>query len=283
MYFVVALAMVYSSLMFCVHESTKFLLSRGRYDEARQIFAKIAQRNVVRGTFSERFSMEVENNSASSSESPQASEVQRKGSLKDLCIDKKLRRNLMLATYLWITVSFNYYLISFYMKYINGSIYLNNFLSALADFLGNLSAGFVITKAGMKRSIFGYYALTGIFGFGLIFTQDNAIIVPICVFVSKFGISSAFNGMYLSSPMLFPPYLLSTSFAVCNVLARAATIVSPMVAELEGAVPMVLVLGMSILAMILVPFLIIQREEQGNDAKKRLVRNEISQREKKTS
>ena len=86
--------------------------------------------------------------------------------------------------------------------------------------------------------------------------------MPICVFTAKIGISGAFNGVYLSSPALFPPRLLSTAFGLCNVFARAVTIVAPMVAEVEGAVPMILMCSLSLASLVLVPMMIIPKPQK---------------------
>ena len=72
--------------------------------------------------------------------------------------------------FLWISASFNYYLISYYMKYVEGSLYLNNILSQVAELFGYLISGFVINRFGLKRSLMAYFGLAGLFGFGLIFT-----------------------------------------------------------------------------------------------------------------
>ena len=44
-YFAIVYSFVSASLMFCVYESTKYYVSRGRYDEARRTLTKIARHN----------------------------------------------------------------------------------------------------------------------------------------------------------------------------------------------------------------------------------------------
>ena len=48
--------------------------------------------------------------------------------------------NLLSFTILFSIVSFNYYIISFYMKYIGGDIYINMIASAFSDMVGNILA-----------------------------------------------------------------------------------------------------------------------------------------------
>ena len=104
--------------------------------------------------------------------------------------------------------------------------------------------------------------MTALFGLGLIFTLANPIIVPLCVFASKFGLAGAFNGVYLSSPWLYPPGLLSSAFGLCNVSARTVTIIAPMVAEIEGAVPMIMMCSLSLISMVLIPLMKISQSQE---------------------
>ena len=59
------------------------------------------------------------------------------------------------------------------------------------------------------------------------------------VLLAKFGISIAFNNVYLATPMAFPTALTGTAFGICNVVARVATVLSPLIAETPFPAPMV--------------------------------------------
>jgi hypothetical protein len=50
---------------------------------------------------------------------------------------------------------------------------------------------------------------------------------------SKFGISSVYNIAYIGNTEIFPISVVATSFGVCNLISRLATIFSPFVAELQ--------------------------------------------------
>jgi purine-nucleoside phosphorylase len=66
-----------------------------------------------------------------------------------LCSDKKLRNNLIASVYLSSAVGFSYYLITFYIKYFKGNIFVNFASIGVAD-----AIGFVfITKLTPKYNI----------------------------------------------------------------------------------------------------------------------------------
>lgn len=78
---------------------------------------------------------------------------------------------------------------------------------------------FVIALVGMNSLIF--------------FDTENQLLLCLFVLGSKFGVSCAFNLAYIGNNILFPVKILGTSYGVCNVFGRLATIFSPLVAELK--------------------------------------------------
>lgn len=55
--------------------------------------------------------------------------------------DPVLKQNLLTSCALWMTAAFNTFLITFYLKYIPGSIYVNNMYFSGSDLVGFLMAG----------------------------------------------------------------------------------------------------------------------------------------------
>jgi hypothetical protein len=56
--------------------------------------------------------------------------------------------------------------------------------------------------------------------------------IALFILGSKFGISSVYNIAYIGNTEIFPISVVATSFGVCNLVSRLATIFSPFVAEL---------------------------------------------------
>ena len=68
------------------------------------------------------------------------------------CSDKSLLINLILMTVFWTAGSFNYYIITFYLKYIPGNIYVNTTLSSFAEVAAYIGSGLLFNIFGVKLS-----------------------------------------------------------------------------------------------------------------------------------
>jgi hypothetical protein len=81
-------------------------------------------------------------------------EQQLNGSLKDLV---KIRRhfiNLLILVYIWIASSFNMYLLTYNLKYIQGDFFRNNIVSASTDIPVCILGGVLYHKLGIKLTLF---------------------------------------------------------------------------------------------------------------------------------
>ena len=74
-------------------------------------------------------------------------------------------------------------------------------------------------------------------------------------FVTRFGINCAFSLCYIITAEYFPPIVCSRVFGICNLFARLATILSPLLAEVTPPVPMVIYIMICIILMIASLFL----------------------------
>ena len=100
----------------------------------------------------------------------------------------------------WTASSFNYYLITFFLKYIPGNIYTNTAVSTFAEIIANLVSGWLVSYLGLRISYITAFAIATAGGVCMILLSnwDNAM--AIFVLVSKFGVSFAFNNCYIGIP-----------------------------------------------------------------------------------
>ena len=160
--------------------------------------------------------------------------------MKEFLSERINLTNLLIFVYLFCAASFNYYLNNFYLKYIPGSIYLNTVVSSLAEWFSTLISGFIAIFLGSKNGFTASFAICSIAGIVLLICEnnENAIAsVPYIVLAAKFGISLAFTLLYMCTLIYFPSMFLGRVFGICNVTARALTILAPMVAEAEEPIP----------------------------------------------
>ena len=117
------------------------------------------------------------------------------------CQDKALLVNLILMTVFWSAGSFNYYIITFYLKYIPGNVYVNTSLSCIAEVLAYIGSGLLMNVFGVKLSYICAFILAAVGGILLvIFFNAEGALIAVFILFAKFGISFAFNLSYLATP-----------------------------------------------------------------------------------
>ena len=117
------------------------------------------------------------------------------------CQDKALLVNLILMTVFWSAGSFNYYIITFYLKYIPGNVYVNTSLSCIAEVLAYIGSGLLMNVFGVKLSYICAFILAAAGGILLvIFFNAEGALIAVFILFAKFGISFAFNLSYLATP-----------------------------------------------------------------------------------
>jgi MFS transporter, OCT family, solute carrier family 22 (organic cation transporter), member 4/5 len=180
--------------------------------------------------------------------------AEEKSSMAYYMTQPDIRINLSIMTCVWLTGSFNYYLVSFLLKYFPGSIYHNSTLSGISEVVSIIFSGVIYKRLGVKLCLILFFAIAMIGGFAICFfyamtnqfdsTQEKIavpeFVFPALVLIAKFGISAAFNVAYLANADVFPALFCGSALGLCNFTARIATMFAPMVAEIQSYTPMVL-------------------------------------------
>jgi len=172
------------------------------------------------------------------------------GKMSELWYYKPLRYNLFVLMLCWMACSFGFYMLTFVLKYLNGSIFVNAYASSFAEIIGKLSTIFFLQYTSLKRVFLISFSLATVGTFLLILFSDNDLWIPVILLIAKFGFSQAFVAAYLSIVLLYPTVLASTAMGVCNLLARVATIMAPIVAEVKAPLNLVILLAIAVLALL---------------------------------
>lgn len=145
--------------------------------------------------------------------------------------------------------AFNFYLLTFTMKYFSGSIFSNSLAFAFSDVVAFTLSGFIIKR----MSIISGYKIAFIISFAggvlfvlfetvsaLIFSgADMTVLVALLACLCRMGGTMAFNIGYISVPRLFPIKFQSTVYAIVNFSAHIVACLAPLVAEIPSPVPFV--------------------------------------------
>ena len=136
-------------------------------------------------------------------------------------------RNLIVLLFLWVAASFDYFLINFQLKYIQGDVFVNTIVSSVSEVCAYIISGALYDTIGPKVSFIASFIIAIIGSvFYIIFGDAHETLIPLMILSAKFGISGAFNVVYLANG-LFPPAYASTTFGMCNFFARLASMLAP--------------------------------------------------------
>ena len=154
----------------------------------------------------------------------------------------------MIMIILWITVSFNFYLLNFYLSNMEGSINLNSLYSGIAMIIAFAISGPIIHELGYKISFICFFTLTLLASILYVSLENKSDqMIAILVFAARFGICPCYSLTFLCSNNLFPDAVKSSLFGFCNIIARSLCIFAPLVAEIKDPIPFTFVLGLSAL------------------------------------
>lgn len=110
----------------------------------------------------------------------------------------------------WTLASFNFYLLTFFLKYFPGNIYVNSLVFAASDVVAFLSSGIFMQYMRVANGYLLANAIGLVGGLSFVFTQghldsiENDWIIPVIVSISRIGCSMNFNLGYVSTSRLFP-------------------------------------------------------------------------------
>lgn len=162
----------------------------------------------------------------------------------------------------WLSASFCYYLISYQVKYLNGSIWINNVTTSVAQMLAFIVSGIIFEKIGLKKTLYMSYVISIVGMVALtVYETDSQILLSLFILGSSYGVSQVFNLAYVGNFYLFEVHLVATSFSICNLFSRFCTIFSPYVAELQPeSLPKWIFTAVCLLALAFVPFITEKRD-----------------------
>jgi MFS family permease len=104
--------------------------------------------------------------------------------------------------------------------------------SSGSELLAYILGGILYKKIGIRLAFCFSFMISVVGGVMiLIWGENNPQIMPIFVTLAKFGISSGFVIVYVSTVDVFPTLFCATALGFCNFFARVATILAPLVAE----------------------------------------------------
>ncbi|XP_041807357.1 solute carrier family 22 member 4-like [Chelmon rostratus] len=237
-------------LWWLVPESPRWLVSRGRLQEAELLLRSAALTNRVEAPHVIFLSASVEKSTTEKTASL---------GFLDLLRTANIRSLTLVLWLIWFSLSVSYFGLSFNMSGLYGSPFLNYFLVTLVE-LPAYAASWLAARSLPRRLSFISFALLGAIAVLLIqvtLHSDPAVTLSL-VLVGKFGLLASNGLLYMYTGELSPTVIRNTAMSSCTTFSRLGSSVSPYLLQLAmfyQFLPWIIVGSLALLCALLCVFL----------------------------
>ncbi|XP_031594078.2 solute carrier family 22 member 5-like isoform X1 [Oreochromis aureus] len=209
--------------MWClIPESPRWLLQKGRVEEAELVIRKAAQWNRVPAPeviFRAGDCLELMQNK---------DEEEQTYTYMDLMRTHNIRNITILGVFIWISVAMVYYGLSLNSSNLHGNIYLNCFISAAIDIVVYVATWLLIDRAPRPTLLFTTLMFCGIMLLVIkLVPEDMPIMFQVLALVGKIGVSAAYCFIYVFFTELMPTVVRNMGLGICATAARIGAIICP--------------------------------------------------------
>ncbi|XP_067899885.1 organic cation/carnitine transporter 2-like isoform X2 [Heterodontus francisci] len=242
--------LLYIPLWWFIPESPRWLLLKGRVQEAEAIFRHIAKRNGVTPPEVLFNDLKLEDMKASSKQ-PYA--------FIHLVKTRNIRTIVIINLLVWMILAIGYFGLSLSTPNLHGDGYLNCFFSGAIEVPAHVAAWFFLQRFPRKISLSGTLLLGGIVLFFIqLIPSSLSALATVLVMIGKFGATSSFSIVYVYTAELFPTTVRNMGVGLSSMACRLGGIISPYIFYLgihHEFLPFILIGGLTLLSTILILFL----------------------------
>ncbi|XP_031565337.1 organic cation transporter-like protein isoform X1 [Actinia tenebrosa] len=215
-------------------ESLRWLLVRGKTDEAKKTLKTAARVN-------KKVILDDDMNLLGTDE-----EKERLGDIRDLFVSRSMAHRTLLSWFCWFVNGLVYYGISLSTPTVGGNMYLNFFLSTVCEAIAMAIAVPILNRFGRKKTIIVCLWLSGVVMItaALLSYYDDgsqgflAGKIVSAMVLGKFFITISYDGVYLYSSELFPTVVRNTATGTSNASSRVGSTLAPYIVYSQRLHPM---------------------------------------------
>ncbi|XP_071759770.2 solute carrier family 22 member 13-like [Centroberyx gerrardi] len=221
-----------------IPESARWLMDRGRTEEAKQLILKVAAINkrTVPDSLLEKI---VEK------------ETVEKGGIRVLIRSSVLRKYFFAITLAWFSLNLSYYCLSFNVGNFGLDIFLTQFMFGLTELPAHILCIWLLEVVGRKLSLISTLLIGGLLCIFILAVQGSAVAVTTLATAGRFFMNWAGSICNVYVQELFPTSVRQTASGLGSIASRAGGLLSPLLnllAIYHWAVPTAVFSGLSVIS-----------------------------------
>ncbi|XP_043990160.1 solute carrier family 22 member 13-like [Gambusia affinis] len=225
--------------IWCIPESARWLLGRGRPKEAKELIRKAAAIN----------KKEIPENLLD-----QVSEEKKveSGGIKMIFTSAVLIKHFFIIAFAWFSLNLGYFCLVLNVGKFGLDIFLVQFLFGISEVPAHLLCIWFLEFLGRKKSLLSTLLVAGVVCLlTLAFPQDSAIAVTTLVTIGKFFLNWAGSVCLVYIQELFPTSIRQTAVSLGSIAFRVAGLLSPllnMLAVYHRSIPIIVFSSLAVLS-----------------------------------
>ncbi|XP_050302728.1 carcinine transporter isoform X2 [Anthonomus grandis grandis] len=238
---------LYYLYWFVLPESPRWLLAKGKFEEASTILESLAKTNgkELPTSFKQQLKQKMMNRRTSSEEEA----LNKNQGLTDLCATPNMRLKTILITLNWFANNMVYVGLSYYGPSLGSNQYISFLLSSAVEIPSYIASWLLIDKWGRRWPLCICMMLSGASCIATVLvSQDNEVATLVLFLISKSTISASFFIIYPFAGELYPTAIRGLGIGVSAYIAGVGLIIIPFVTYLGSDVLVLPIIIMGIIS-----------------------------------
>ncbi|XP_063368145.1 solute carrier family 22 member 1-like isoform X1 [Cydia amplana] len=242
-------ALLVTLYVWFMNESSRWLLSKGRKDEAIKILMSAAKINRL-----DPRKLELDNLGDPLLKAENQSD-DKKSQFSKAIRSSIIWKRLLICMFLWMTCSFVYYGMTINSVSLSDNKYLSFMLVTLVEIPAYVVVALVLDRYGRKKTLVVTYTTCAATSMLFAFLPKAAWWSTALYLVGKWSVTLAYSSVYIYVSEVFPTNMRQTLISICSTAGKIGSLVAPMTPLLtlyHKSMPTVLFGGMCIVSGLLV-------------------------------